>query len=231
MCSIPAGPFMMGCNKAVDTGCFTMEGPYHRVTVSAFKIDKYEVTAEDYKACVTAGGCTPTNTGSAYNYDRLGGENHPINGVDWNQAKAYCAWAGKRLPTEAEWEKAARGTDGRRYPWGNNSLDCDHAVMSTKVCSNTGTAPVGSKSLGASPYGALDMSGNVWEWVEDWYHSTYTGAPSDGSAWVTPTGTSRVLRGGSWGIGPTGFLRVSARYDNDPTLRNCPVGFRCAWSQ
>ena len=221
----------MGCNKAVDTGCFTMEDPYHRVTVPAFRIDQHEVTAAEYKACVTAAGCTPTNTGDEYTYDRPGSESHPVNGVDWDQARAYCAWAGKRLPTEAEWEKAARGADGRRYPWGNDSLDCDHAVLSTKTCSSPGTAPTGSRPRGASPYGALDMSGNVREWVEDSYHRSYTGAPSDGSAWVAPAGESRVVRGGSWSYGPTGFLRTSARRDSDPALRSSATGFRCALSQ
>ena len=185
MCDVPAGPFMMGCNSAVDTECASSEYPYHSVTVPGFKIDKYEVTASEYKACVTASGCTAANTDSGCNYNVSGKESHPINCVDWAQAKAYCTWAGKRLPTEAEWEKAARGTDGRKYPWGNDALDCDHAVHSANGCSNSSTAPVGSKPAGVSPYGAEDMVGNVWEWVEDWYHDTYTGAPSDGRSLST----------------------------------------------
>ncbi|MBI5527849.1 MAG: SUMF1/EgtB/PvdO family nonheme iron enzyme [Deltaproteobacteria bacterium] len=227
MCDVPAGPFMMGCNIAVDNECYQgTEDPYHQVVVPAFKIDKYEVTASEYKACVTAGVCTAAYTGGDYNYNATGKESHPINGVGWDQAKAYCAWAGKRLPTEAEWEKAARGTDGRKYPWGNTSLDCDHAASDT-TCGISGTAPVGSKPDGVSPYGAEDMIGNVWEWVEDWYHDTYTGAPTDGSAWVAPTGTSWVVRGGSWYGGGTFYLRSSFRKDL-PKGWWSTVGFRCA---
>ena len=230
MCNVSAGPFMMGCNKAVDTECSNDESPYHSVNVPGFKIDKYEVTTGEYQACVDAGGCTAANTGGSCNYGVSGLDGHPINCVDWNQATAYCAWAGKRLPTEAEWEKAARGTDGRKYPWGNGSLDCDHAVWNGSTCGNSGTAPVGSKPAGVSPYGAEDMVGNVWEWVEDWYHDTYAGAPTDGSAWVTPTGWYRVLRGGSWDYASSGYLRVSSRF-YVPTSRVGGVGFRCASAQ
>ncbi|MBI5529083.1 MAG: SUMF1/EgtB/PvdO family nonheme iron enzyme, partial [Deltaproteobacteria bacterium] len=215
--TVPAGSFQMGCNSAVDTECDGDENPYHAVSVPAFKVDKYELTVGEYQACVDAGGCTAAGTGGSCNYGVSGRDSHPINCVDWTQAKAYCTWAGKRLPTEAEWEKAARGTDGRKYPWGNDALDCDHAVHSVSPCSNSSTAPVGSKPAGVSPYGAEDMVGNVWEWVEDWYHDSYTGAPADGSAWVTPTGTYRVLRGGSWGGDGAGGLRASDRDWSTPT--------------
>ncbi|MBI5526711.1 MAG: formylglycine-generating enzyme family protein [Deltaproteobacteria bacterium] len=157
MCEVPAGPFMMGCNNTVDDECFSSESPYHNVNVAVFKIDRYEVTASEYLACVTASGCSAADTGSACNYQVGGKEGHPINCVDWNRAKAYCTWAGKRLPTEAEWEKAARGADGRKYPWGNDALDCDRAVHSVSPCSNLGTALVGSKPLGVSPHGAEDI--------------------------------------------------------------------------
>ncbi|MBI5528066.1 MAG: SUMF1/EgtB/PvdO family nonheme iron enzyme [Deltaproteobacteria bacterium] len=239
MCDVPAGPFMMGCNEVVDDKCSDDEKPYHEVTVPSYKIDKFEVTTGEYKACVDSGVCTVADTGTYCNYSVAGKENHPINCVDWNQATAYCVWAGKRLPTEAEWEKAAGGTDGRKYPWGNTGLDCDHALWcedgsnypSSCGCGSVGTLPVGSKPLGGSPYdGALDIVGNVWEWVEDWYHNTYTGAPSDGSAWVAPTGSDRVIRGGSWDDALADSLRASARNDTGPSRRLHSLGFRCAYS-
>jgi formylglycine-generating enzyme required for sulfatase activity len=222
----------MGCNSAVDSDCFGDENPYHSVTVLSIKIDKFDVTASDYKACVNAGGCTTASMGGQCTYGVSGKENYPINCVDWNQAKAYCTWVGKRLPTEAEWEKAARGTDGRKYPWGNTGLDCDHAVWNDINCGNSGTAPVGSKPLGASPYGALDMIGNVLQWVEDDWHSDYTGAPADGSAWVdSPRGSRRVLRGSTWTDENTPTLRSSCRYYQYPWYRTDAIGFRCSVSQ
>jgi formylglycine-generating enzyme required for sulfatase activity len=230
-CTVQAGCFHMGCNSAVDTECDSSEIPYHPVTVPAFKIDKYEVTVSQYQACNTASPstCTAPNTGGTCNWGVGGRESHPINCVDWNQAKAYCTWAGKRLPSEAEWEKAARGTDGRKYPWGNTGLDCNHAVMSVSPCSNSSTATVGSKPAGVSPYGASDMIGNVWEWVEDDYHITYTSAPSNGSAWIdTPRAANRVLRGGAWDGVLTYDLRSSFRVNGNPTFRLSDDGFRCS---
>ena len=232
MCNVPEGPFMMGCNVAVDTECQSDEYPYHQVTVPAFKMDKYEVTASEYKACVTAGGCTTAAMTGTCTYDVPGLENHPINCVNWDQSRAYCGWAGKRLPTEAEWEKAARGTDGRKYPWGNDSLDCDHAVQAvTGNCGVTTTAPVGSKPPGESPYGTEDMIGNVWECVEDYYHDSYAGAPSDGGAWSTPAGTYRILRGGSYSAQARYNMRASARFRDFLSDYGPETGFRCAVSQ
>jgi formylglycine-generating enzyme required for sulfatase activity len=231
MCDVPAGDFWMGCNTAVDSECGTDENPYHKVTVPAFRIDKYEVTANDYKACNTASPstCTTPNATQYCNWGVSGRESDPINCVDWNQAKAYCEWAGKRLPTEAEWEKAARGTDGRKYPWGNTGLDCDHAVMSVSPCYNSRTAVVGSKPSGISPYGAMDMIGNVWEWVEDDYHDTYTGAPTNGSAWIdTPRLSNRPVRGGYWNTTYTAYLRSSERHVDAKTSRGNYGGFRCS---
>lgn len=229
MVLIPSGPFMMGCNEAVDKECKRDEKPYHSVDVPTFKIDKYEVTAAEYGSCVAATGCTAASTADGCNYDVMGRENHPINCVDWKQAKAYCAWAGKKLPTEAEWEKAARGTDGRKYPWGNDALDCNRAVHSAKGCSNMDTAVVGSKPLGASPYGALDMVGNVSEWVEDDYHSDYSGVSIDGSVWIdNPRSTYRVSRGGSWHYDDSKTLRASSRVWGTPMGSGPDGGFRCA---
>jgi formylglycine-generating enzyme required for sulfatase activity len=228
MVTIPSGPFMMGCNVAVDTECKPEEYPYHEVTVPTFMLDRYEVTAAEYKACVDASVCSPAGTTpSTCNFGVPGRENHPINCVDWNQAAAYCAWAGKRLPTEAEWEKAARGTDGRKYPWGNVDLDCDHAVHSANGCVNATTAPIGSKPAGVSPYGALDMVGNVYEWVEDDFHDSYSEAPTDGSAWTdNPRASSRAVRGGDWGHNYTYDLRASFRGGGGTTWSY--PGFRCA---
>ena len=236
MCLVPAGPFMMGCNTAVDTECQSNEYPYHQVTVPAFKIDRYEVTASEYKVCVDSGECTATILiDSRCTYGVAGKDSHPINCVDWNLANTYCTWAGKRLPTEAEWEKSARGTDGRKYPWGNTGLNCDHAVWNDSTCGNSGTAPVGSKPQGASPYGALDMMGNVWEWVEDdWHqdHQDYTGAPTDGSAWVdNPRSPYCIQRGGAWNQSYSVKYRTSFREGNDRPAMSPYFGFRCAVSQ
>jgi formylglycine-generating enzyme required for sulfatase activity len=234
MVTVQAGSFVMGCNSAVDLECNSDESPYHTVDVPAFEIDKYEVTTADYQVCVDSGVCTAANTGESCNYGVPERESHPINCVDWNQAKAYCEWAGKRLPTEAEWEKAARGTDGRKYPWGNSpTVRCDFAVMDDSAaggigCGSGGTMPVGSMPAGASPYGAEDMVGNVWEWVEDWYHDSYSGAPTDGSAWVDPAGSYRVLRGGGCFYNSANDLRASKRDYGTTTNRHYDIGFRCS---
>jgi formylglycine-generating enzyme required for sulfatase activity len=231
MCQVPAGSFCMGCNEAVDSQCWDWEKPYHEINLDAFEIDKYEVTAKEYQACADAGGCTAADTEyGACTYNVSGKESHPINCVDWDQANAYCAWAGKRLPTEAEWEKAARGTDGRMYPWGNDSLDCEHAVHSASGCSNSSTAPVGSKPKGVSPYGAEDMVGNVWEWCADWYgHSYYASSPIDNPKGPA-SGDGRVVRGGSWTVIVTDSLRADTRTMNDPAGSTYYVGFRCSRS-
>jgi formylglycine-generating enzyme required for sulfatase activity len=225
-CIVQAGCFIMGDSKAMSVN----EHPSHMVTVPEFKLDKYEVTTAQYKACVDAVGCTAAETHSGCNYNISGKENHPINCISWEQSKAYCAWAGKRLPTEAEWEKAARGIDERKYPWGNSELDCDHAVQNATSCGNSGTAPVGSKPAGASPYGVMDMIGNVWEFIEDDWHDGYTNAPSDGSAWIDVPRTSyRVMRGQSWKDTVVYFINSSSRTSSCSTCggeRN--KGFRCA---
>ena len=171
-------------------------------------------------------------TDGACNYGTSGRENHPINCLDWDQARAYCAWAGKRLPTEAEWEKAARGTDGRKYPWGNTGLDCNRVIYPVCPSGNWGTAPVGSKPLGVSPYGTLDMIGNVWQWVEDDWHWDYTEAPADGSAWVdSPRGSYRVVHGGAWFNTGSVSLRASYRHGYVPSDWNATYSFRCAISR
>ena len=232
MVAVPEGPFMMGCNETIDTECDTDEHPYHEVNVPGFEIDKTEVTVAQYKSCVDAAVCSSPQTDGKCNWDKAGKEQRPVNCLDWTPSDTYCKWAGKRLCSEAEWEKAARGTDGRKYPWGNETPTCDYAVMTPAAaggCDSSSTADVGSKPAGASPYGALDMSGNVWEWVQDTYHVDYTGAPTDGTAWVSPEIVDKVRRGGFYDSG-SGDLRVSARKSKEPSDLHSNQGFRCCRS-
>ncbi len=204
MCLVPAGSFWQGCNEPETYACFTDEYPYHEVTVPAFEIDKYEVTVDLYRDCVVAGVCTePSILYDKCNWTDSRRVDHPMNCIDWYQAREYCEWAGKRLCTESEWEKASRGTDGRKYPWGNDTPTCEYCVLTEgndiTSCGRYITWPVGSKAAGASPYGAHDMCGNVHEWVEDDYHSSYTGAPTNGLAWLDdPRASRRVVRGSSF---------------------------------
>ena len=239
MVFVPAGEFIMGmsaedalseCRK-VSQYCkpewFTDEAPVHRVNLDAYYIDKHEVTQGEYDKCVQAKACN--------NNKELPGmpgmfiitvPRWPAVLVYWEDARTYCGWAGKRLPTEAEWEKAARGTDGRIYPWGNQAPSCGLA----NFFSGCGGKPVevGSKPGGASPYGALDMAGNVWEWVADWYgENYYSGSPSQNPKGPS-SGTFRVVRGGGWYFYPGGLL-VSVRNRDVPSFRlGGDGGFRCA---
>ena len=209
MVSVPAGEFTMGCQDGVDSECEEDEKPQRQINVAAFQIDKTEVTVEAYRQCVDAKRCTlPDTKRGSYNWGVSGREKHPINCVDWNQAEAFCAWAGKRLPTSAEWEKAARGTDGRVYPWGE-AWDITRANVYESYDGYKDTAPVGSFPAGASPYGALDMAGNVWEWTADWYRE----------------GETRLLRGGSWVDLPR-RARTSRRLGTVPISRNDDIGSR-----
>ena len=230
MVYVPAGEFLMGSSDS-DTRAQSGEKPQHKVYMDAFWIDRTEVTNAQYKKCVQA---NPACKASSYASDSsFNGDNQPVVGVDWNDAHAYCEWAGRQLPTEAQWEKAARGTDGRIYPWGNQVATCEYAVMddgSGNGCGKGDAAwAVGSKPKGVSPYGALDMAGNVWEWVADWYDEKYY----DSSSAKNPnpqgpmTGQYHVLRGGSW-FNVSQNVRTALRGGNTPDLRLNFVGFRCS---
>jgi eukaryotic-like serine/threonine-protein kinase len=216
--AVPAGSFEMGSDQGeLD------ERPAHQVTLPAFRIDRLEVTQAEYLRCVKAGACA-----QPVRYPEADGAMLPAIGVSWSDASRYCAWAGKRLPTEAEWERAARGDDGRTYPWGAG-LDCARANFGSFLgdgpCgqSNPGKVlPVGSRPSGASPVGALDMAGNVWEWVADRY-AAYPGGR------ITPglEGELRVVRGGSccsYFAMPTTTNRLA--FPADYVDRD--IGFRCA---
>jgi formylglycine-generating enzyme required for sulfatase activity len=206
------------------------ERPVHLVTVPPFEILRTEVTVAQYGECVTAGACTEPGTGDSANWSDPGYEDHPVNYVSWHQAVEFCIWAGGRLPSEAEWEYAARsGGQERTYPWGDAPPTCSDAVMNEggDGCGTGRTMSVCSKQTGNTAQGLCDMAGNTWEWVQDWYHESYTGAPNDGSAWEVPAGTHRVLHGGSFG-GYASGLRATVRSIGLPFGQNVYVSFRCA---
>jgi formylglycine-generating enzyme required for sulfatase activity len=225
MVYVPEGNFKMGLTGR------SSEQPEHTVYVDAFWIDQTEVTNKMYALCVAAGKCNPpsesrSNSRGNY-YGNLDYDNFPVIYVSWDDANRYCAWAERRLPTEAEWEKAARGTDERTYPWGN-TIDCTYANFlpcfgDTKAGD---TKAVGSYENGKSPYGAYDMAGNVWEWVADWYEA-YPGNAVGDSAYGTKY---RVLRGGSW-ASPLDNLYSAIREARRPDLtfltEHGDLGFRC----
>ncbi len=229
---IPAGAFVMGC-LSNDNQCFDNERPQHTVTLDAYYIDKYEVTNARYQACVESDACSPpkemTSPTQELYYGNTAYADHPVVDVTWHQAEAYCAWAGKRLPTEAEWEKAARGTDGRTYPWGEQTPDS----MLLNYYGNK-TTPVGSYPAGASPYGALDMAGNVIEWVGDWYNGDYYSVSPESNPPGPSAGKYRVTRGGSW-VGDNDnlfhYARSTSRSNFLPDDWVFAIGFRCARSQ
>jgi formylglycine-generating enzyme required for sulfatase activity len=228
MVYIPAGWFWMGCAPK-DNQCDNDEKPYHRVYLSAYYIDKNDVTADDYAKCVNAGACTVSDTRGNCNYGAPGRENNPINCVTWDQANTYCQWVGKRLPTEAEWEKAARGTHGRIYPWGN-AWDCKKSCNSVKPCKHESTCPVGSYPKYASPYGVMDMTGNVANWTNDWYDEHYYEKSPSKNPQGPDSGKEFVVYGGSWSVCVTHNLRTSDRNGIIPLRSSRGIGFRCARS-
>jgi len=217
MLLVPGGEFWMGSDEHAD------EKPRRRGFLDAFYIDKFEKTNALYAQFIRATGRPrPSHwTNSSPNEP-----SEPVVRVTWDDAAAYCVWAGKRLPTEAEWEKAARGTDERKYPWGDH---WDRSRANSRETQLGRTAPVGSYPTGVSPYGAHDMSGNVWEWVSDWYESNYYRFSPDRNPPGPSSGTARVLRGGSWNSSRFN-LSTTNRYNSStsPTTLDDVIGFRCA---
>jgi formylglycine-generating enzyme required for sulfatase activity len=223
MARIPAGTYQMGSPARVGNA---NEYPQHAVSVRAFEMDVTEVTAGAYARCVSAGACTAANTGQYCSYGKSEKSNHPINCVDWNQAVAYCAWAGKRLPTEEEWEYAARGSDGRTYPWGNEAPSgqlCWNGEGNRAGSGNrSSTCRVGDFPSGKSPFGLQDMAGNVWEWTSSGTSDDYNKRRATGP------GSARVIRGGSWFSFYPSDVRGALRFGFAPSSSDRDLGFRCA---
>ena len=230
MVFVPAGEFPMGS----ETGDAD-ERPIHSVYLDAFYIDMFEVTNGHYRLCVDDGACSPPletglSTRASY-YGNPDFDDFPVVYVNWEMAQAYCAWRGMGLPSEAQWEKAARGTDGRTYPWGEG-IDCQHANYYRQegndfIACVGDTARVGSYERGQSPYGAYDMTGNVWEWVGDWYDVSYYLESPPSNPPGPDSGRARVVRGGSWGFSDFS-VRAARRYWFHPANALENVGFRCA---
>jgi serine/threonine protein kinase len=218
---IPPGTFLMGSAAGMPN-----EAPEHTVSISAFFIDKFEVSNADYRQCVAAGGCTPAATVDAFTYagyrDDPAFNDYPVISVTWNQAQAYCRWAGKRLPTEAEWEYAARGSDNFIWSWGNNF---DPALS---AASAPDTQPVNSYPGGVSPFGLFNMTGNVNEWVQDVYDAGFYAVSPAENPVNAGSGENRVYRGGSFDNTDGSFYTTSRRYDKPATYADVDVGFRCA---
>jgi formylglycine-generating enzyme required for sulfatase activity len=223
---IPAGEFTMGLDgmQALED-----ERPQHRVWLQAFFIDLHEVTTGQYASFLAA-----TNRAVPWQWDTIDLTRHhdrPVIGVDWLDADAYCRWKGKRLPTEAEWEKSARGTDGRLYPWGNRvpNKDLANFALGARFSYSQVLMPAQSYEQGKSPYGLYHMAGNVWEWVQDWYAVNYYDVSPGQDPQGPELGQFKVLRGGSWSDLPK-YVLTYGRFKLPPDTRNSYMGFRCAKS-
>lgn len=235
MVFVPAGDFLMGTSDADielykeifplrDISRFDNERPQRTVYLDAFYIDQFEVTNKQFKQFLTKTGYIPEKY---LDYPPHNADNLPAVVLEWADAVAYAHWAGKRLPTEAEWEKAARGTDGRIWPWGNE-------WDATKLSGNDGTglidgyeltAPIGQFPQGVSPYGVYDMAGNLWEWVSDWYDPDYYDYAPNVNPKGPETGDGHVLKGGGWAEN-LDFTRCANRFGGNPG--SLIIGFRCA---
>jgi formylglycine-generating enzyme required for sulfatase activity len=227
MVYVPSGKFLMGSLEEVENGD---EDPVHSVYLDAFWIGQTEVTNGIYAKCVNQAICSPPSDYSSYSrnnyYNNSQYLDFPVVFMTWDQARTFCEWANKRLPTEAEWEKAARGIQGQKYPWGNTEPT---TVLANYNGNMNDTDKVGQYPEGASPYGVLDMSGNVWEWVADWYGQEYYSSSPDDNPQGPTKGDYRVLRGGSWffdAFSMRSAIRIGWK-PNDPRVN---IGFRCALS-
>ena len=227
MVLIPAGSFYMGENTRYDWTFMLAyniyDGPEHVVYLDAYFIDKYEVTNEQFNKFVEQTGY---RMGRCLNDSRFNRANQPVVGVTWDDAVAYAAWAGKRLPTEAEWEKAARGADRRLWPWGNKFDKAKCNVWESGAAGLRETKPVGSFADGKSPYGCYDMAGNAWEWCADYYDQNYYMVSPSKNPTGPETGQQRVIRGGGL-LYFSHYARCAARYRVPPYAQSPQIGFRC----
>ena len=220
MVLVPAGEFTMGSEQGDDD-----EQPIHRVGLDSFYLDTFEVTNGRFAKFVAAIQSEPP-WGFADQETPVVQADRPVRWVNWLEATGYCLWAGKRLPTEAEWEKAARGTDGRTYPWGHDPPTAAHAVFGLTEGAET-VSSIGNRHPGSSPYGVHDLAGNLYEWVTDWYDETFYRRQPARNPHGPVEGTTKVQRGGSYINGPY-RLRSAFRTKGDPTEHDPHVGFRCA---
>jgi formylglycine-generating enzyme required for sulfatase activity len=221
MVVIPAGEFWMGTEDGLQDA-----RPLHRVHLSSYWFDKYEVTNARYRQCVEGGGCTPPKDRQAFEDPQR--VQYPVTNITWSQARSFCQWQGKRLPTEAEWEKAARGTDGRHYPWGNDEEVAKRYMRKRELTADaSGAGPSGRQTATASPYGVFDLIGSVSEWVKDWYAEDFYQASPARDPQGPLRGSFRVLRGGEWNETSPNF-QASYRGWDEVTYWGPALGVRCA---
>lgn len=230
MVYIPEGWFLMGSTEKdgrIGMAVGVDELPQHKVYVKGFYMDRYEVTVEEFKRFLKTTGRSAPRIWTEEEWRRMypaPEDDHPMNGVSWYDADAYCQWAGKRLPTEEEWEKAARGADGRQWPWGNELNSLKKLRANTQEAGIGWTTPVGSYPEGGSPYGVYDMAGNVMEWTSSWYQP-YPGSTLQREAFGEKY---KILKGGAWENSSVPLTRSAYRHAVAPKWDHPGHGFRCA---